>query len=549
MKNILAFIILTFPAWMSCNSKIDVDNIFHNGKIYTVDSIFSVAEAMAVNDGKIIAIGTNQEITDSYNSTKKINLNGKAVYPGFHDAHCHFYGYGVDKVKINLVGTTSFDEVINVLEKNSKKRFSGWVFGRGWDQNDWELKEYPTKQRLDSLFPDVPVMLLRIDGHAALLNSKGLELASFSTETHINGGEMLVENGELTGIIFDNAIDSVNVVIAKLSDMESEIALNAAEKDCFEVGLTSVTDAGYHSGGLKEHVIDIIEELYNRNELKIRVNAMAHLDELGLYKESGRYKNGKLTINGFKAYADGSLGSRGACLLKPYNDQPESTGVLLSSPDQLIEWISEVHDINMQLNIHCIGDSAQRFILNEYNKVLQGSNPNRWRIEHAQVINLNDLDLYKVSGVIPSVQPTHATSDMYWAEDRIGSERLKGAYAYKSLLNCNNIILGGSDFPVESINPLYGFYAAVSRKDQKGFPEEGFMPQEALTREEALKSMTIWPAYGAFLENEIGSLERGKNADFVILKDDIMTAPESELFKIKVLETWVEGEQVYLRKE
>jgi predicted amidohydrolase YtcJ len=325
-------------------------------------------------------------------------------------------------------------------------------------------------------------------------------------------------------------------------------AMMNAQEDCFAVGLTTVTDAGFKGGGLKAGIIDLIREMHRDSTLMIRINAMASLDEISRYTE-GRYVSEHLMVNGFKAYADGALGSRGACLLEPYEDKPGSHGFLIHEPAKLKEWIRKADELRMQINIHCIGDSAHRFILNEYNNILQGKNPNRWRIEHAQVIDPADLQLYSRSGILPSVQPTHATSDMYWAEERLGSERMTGAYAYKSLLECNGIILNGSDFPVESINPLFGFYAAVVRKDQAGFPENGFLPSQKLSRAEALKAMTIWAAYGAFMEDITGSIEKGKRADFVILDKDLMIAAEEALYDIKILQTWISGKKVYSRSE
>jgi len=549
MKIHPTLIAIVLIALSSCNSKTKVDQLFYNGKIYTVDSSFTIAEAMVVTDGKIIAVGSNDELTSLYEPEKSIDVSGKYIYPGFHDSHCHFYGYGVDKAKINVTGTNSFEEVLTIVKNNEDKQFCRWVFGRGWDQNDWVEKEYPTNHKLDSLFPDVPVILLRVDGHAALLNSKGLELASLNAKTKIEGGKIILQNGKPTGIIMDNAIDAVYDVMEKISREASEEALLKAQSDCFSVGLTSVTDAGYQNGGLANSIINEIEALHSNGQLIIRVNAMARLEEIDLYRSTGRTTKGRLKVNGFKAYADGALGSRGACLLEPYSDYPESHGMLLSTPDQLRSWFEEVHEIGMQMNVHCIGDSSHRFVLKEYSNILKGSNTNRWRIEHAQVIAPGDLEYYRNSGIIPSVQPTHATSDMYWAEDRVGINRIKGAYAYQSLLECNGMILTGSDFPVESINPLFGFYAAVARKDQQQYPEGGFLSQESLSREDALKAMTIWSAYGAFNEDITGSIEPGKFADFVILEEDLMESNESELFNINVNETWVEGELVYKREE
>lgn len=540
-KLILAFII---PCVISCSDKQTVDTLLLNGTIYTVDSSFSVVEAMAIDDGVIVATGSTKQIKRKYEGKEVLDLNHLPVYPGFHDAHCHFYGYGIDKEKISLIGTRSFEEVLDVVKNQQNKRFGGWIFGRGWDQNDWEDRSFPDNSAIDSLFPDVPVILLRIDGHAALVNSKALDIAGISESSYIPGGELIMKDGKLTGVLLDNAVDSVHNMVPDASKEASVMAMMKAQDDCFAVGLTTVTDAGFKGGGLKSDIIEVIKEMIRDSTLLIRINAMASLDEISRYN-AGRYTSEHLMVNGFKAYADGALGSRGACLLQPYVDKPGSHGFLIHEPGTLRDWIRAVDELNMQINIHCIGDSAHRFILKEYNNILNGTNPNRWRIEHAQVIDPSDLELYSRSGILPSVQPTHATSDMYWAEDRLGPDRLAGAYAYKSLLECNGIILNGSDFPVESINPIHGFYAAVARQDVDGYPENGFLPEQKLSREQALRAMTSWAAYGAFMEDITGSLEVGKRADLVILEKDLMTAPEEELWRIRVGETRVSGIKVH----
>ncbi len=534
---------------IACNSKQEADHLFINGTIYTVDSSFTVDEAFAVLDGKILMTGSTKDLLKRYSTKNITDLKGNFVYPGFQDAHCHLYGYGIDKNKISLHGTNSFEEILQILRSNKEKLFSGWIFGRGWDQNDWPVKEFPDNIALDSLFPDLPVILLRIDGHAALLNSKALEIAGINENTKIDGGDVIKKEGKLTGVILDNVVDIVYQKMPGIDPELSRTAILAAQSDCYKVGLTSLTDAGFESTGLKYDIIKIFKNLEEGGQLKLRVDAMADPAEADIYRNEGKIKTQRFTVNGFKAYADGALGSRGACLLQPYSDSPTSYGTFLNSPQKLIQYISVAHELNMQINIHCIGDSAQRFVLKAYNNILNGSNPQRWRIEHAQVVNLNDLPLYSKSAIIPSVQPTHATSDMYWAEDRLGSERIKGAYAYRSLLEVNNMIVAGSDFPVESINPLFGFYAAVTRKDQKGYPEKGFMLNESLSREQALRAMTCWAAYGSFREETTGTLEAGKYADFVILDQDIMTAPQEQLYKAAVIETWIQSERVYSAKE
>lgn len=541
--HLTLFALIFLLAGCKNNSK-TADQVYYNGKVYTVDKEFSVVTAFAVKEGKIVAVGTDEELKN-YEAKERVDLKGKFVYPGFQDAHCHFYGYGEDLNKIWLTGTNSYKDALDSLVKYKNQRIGNWLFGRGWDQNDWTEKTYPDKSQLDSLFPDTPVFLLRVDGHAALVNQTALNIAGITSSTNIQGGIIEQKNGQLTGILMDAAVDLVYHVIPEFSSVEQKNALINAQKNCFAVGLTSVTDAGIENTGLKVKTISLIDSLHKSGELQMRINAMAAIEEADHYANKGKIKTPALSVHSFKLYADGALGSRGACLLAPYSDQPGHYGFLIHAPSYLDSVAAKVAAMGFQLNSHCIGDSSHRLMLKIYEKYISKTDNHRWRIEHAQVINLSDLDYYKKNKIIPSVQPVHATSDMYWAEDRLGPERIKGAYAYKELLNQNGMIAAGSDFPVEPINPLFGFYAAVARKDQKNFPENKFQPENSLTREEALKAMTIWSAYAAFAEAETGSLEPGKYADFVILEEDIMQIPEDKIWNVKVKETYVNGKKVY----
>lgn len=543
----LSLIIITIMIQGGCKSNYDADAVYYNGTVYSVDELNSVFTAFAVKAGKIIALGTDEEMLE-FSAPEKTDLKGKTVIPGFHDGHCHFYGYGLDLKKIWLTQTESFEEVLEVLQINRNRMVGGWIFGRGWDQNKWPGKSYPDNSKLDSLFPDIPVFLLRVDGHAALANSKALQMAGINASTVIDGGLIEKKKGRLTGILLDNAADRVSNIIPEFSYEDKKEALLNAQRNCFEVGITSVTDAGIESSGLTVEVIRIIDSLQQAGDLKMRINAMAAPEEIEHYRKNGKIKTERLSVHGFKVYSDGALGSRGACLLEPYSDQSEHSGFLIHSPEALDSIVADVASISFQLNTHSIGDSSHRLMLQLYGKHTTGLSDHRWRIEHAQVIHPDDFELYKKYKIIPSVQPVHATSDMYWAGDRLGPERVKGAYAYKQLFLQNNIIISGSDFPVEPINPLFGLYAAVARMDQKGYPEGGFQPENALTREEALRSFTLWPAYGAFREKETGSLQPGKTADFVILDEDIMTIPLEKIWQTKVLSTYVSGENVFQRE-
>lgn len=544
----LILILLTALTLSSCSRKEEpADEIFYNGVVYSADSSFRVFTAFATKNGKISAIGSDEEIL-ALKAARKTDLQGKPVFPGFHDGHCHFYGYGTDLYKIWLTETKSFDDVLELLRQNSSQRTGGWIFGRGWDQNKWETKMYPDKSKLDSLFPDVPVFLLRVDGHAALANSKALEIAGIDINTAVTGGIIEKKNGELTGILIDKACDIVQELIPDFSIEEKRNALLNAQKDCFSKGITFVTDAGIGSTGLSSEILNLIDSMQRNGDLKIRINAMGSIDEMNHYRKTGKIKTELLSVHGFKLYADGALGSRGACLLSDYSDQQGHKGFLIYQPDFLDSIARMTNEIGFQLNTHCIGDSSHRLMLDIYSKYLNNTGDHRWRIEHAQVIHPEDLRKYAGTGIIPSVQPVHATSDMYWAGDRLGAERNKGAYAYNELLSASGVLISGSDFPVENINPLHGFYAAVARKDQKGFPENGFQSENKLSRENTLRSFTIWPAYGAFREDESGSLEAGKWADFIILEKDIMKIDEQEIWDTNVLSTYLKGNRVYHRE-
>lgn len=528
----------------SCgNSKESVDYIITNAKIYTVDSSFSTAEALAVKDGRFVEVGQAEALLENYQTDSLIDLQGAALYPGFIDAHAHFYRYGLGLTEADLTGTRSFAEVLERL-KAHREEFpeSPWIIGRGWDQNDWENKTFPTREELDQLYPNVPVLLTRIDGHAALVNRQALELAGIDAGTSILGGKVVVENGEPTGLLVDNAIDLVSQHIPEASRKQQVQALLQAQENCFAVGLSTVDDAG-----LEKSTIDLMDSLQKAGTLKMRIYAMLNPSEANktYYYEHGPYTTDHLTVSSFKVYGDGALGSRGASLLEPYHDDPQNYGFLLRTPEEYAALAAEILANDFQMNTHAIGDSANRTMLNIYADLLEENNDRRWRIEHAQVVAPADLEIFSIYNIIPSVQPTHATSDMYWAGDRLGDERIKTAYTYQDLLDATGILALGSDFPVEHINPLYGFHSGVARKDAKGYPRGGFQPENKISREDALRGMTIWAAYSNFEEEKKGSIEAGKLADFVVLEQDIMQIAEEELRDVKVRYTIIGGERVY----
>lgn len=535
----VAFFILVIS---SCSTKKSVDLIVHNGVVYTVDSIFTVNHAFAVKGGKFIAIGTNQDILSAYDAKTVIDAEGKAVFPGFYDAHAHLFGLASVLDEASLFGAASFEEVLERLKAfRTANPDREWLIGRGWDQNLWPDKQFPTKEQLDKVFPDVPVYLVRIDGHAAIVNSKALQMAEINEARDVEGGYFHVENGELSGVLIDNAMAVVSRLIPRPSEEDWERMLLKAQDSCLAVGLTTVVDAG-----LSREQIGLLKQLYTDGTLKIRDYAMVALssENLDYFLEEGIYESEKLNVRSFKIMGDGALGSRGACLLHDYSDA-ETKGFLLSSPQTFNQVFERLAASDFQANTHAIGDSANRVVLDLYGKHLKGENNRRWRIEHAQILNSADIIKFAKFSIIPSVQPTHATSDMYWAEERLGGERIKGAYAYRDLLKEAGMLALGSDFPVEHFNPLYGFHAAVARVDESGYPKGGFNPENAISRIDALRAMTIWAAYASFEEDSHGSIEIGKAADFVILSDDIMKIDNKELRGVKVLRTVIAGESVY----
>ncbi|MEX0965902.1 MAG: amidohydrolase [Bacteroidia bacterium] len=543
--NLLILKLLFTILFMACTSKEKVDLIIHDATIYTVDSGFSQVSAFAVKDGRFVATGPDEEILERYEADEILDMQGKFIYPGLIDAHCHFYWFGINLSELDLVGTKSWDDVVQRVKQYGDENSQGWILGRGWDQNDWPVKEFPENRKLDSLFPDRPVFIRRIDGHAAIANTHALKLAGIDSTTSVDGGEIGMRDGLLTGILVDNAMELVQAVVPRASAQRNIEALTSAEERCFEVGLTSVGDAG-----LDKAKIDLIDSLQKNSKLRMRIYAMLTPDEQNIehYYKNGPYKTERLNVRSFKFYADGALGSYGAALLEGYADQPGKNGFLLQDPGYYVKFAQEMKELGFQMNTHAIGDRANKLILDIYGDALGEGNDRRWRIEHCQVISVEDFPKFGKFNIIPSVQPTHATSDMYWAADRLGNERVEYAYAWQDLQKSAGLVAGGSDFPIEDINPLFGFYAAVARKDKDGFPPEGFQPGNALTREQALRAMTIWAAYAAFEETEKGSIETGKFADFVVFEEDLMTAPEDSLWQLQVSQTWLGGEQVFIRK-
>ena len=541
MRNIYAIALI-----LLCSSCINqrVDLIVHHAQIYTVNDSFATAEAMAVQDGKIVAIGTNDDILKEYKSDSLVDAKGAAVYPGFIDAHAHFLGYGQSLYAVDLMFVPSWEEAITrVKDFAAKHPGKGWIKGRGWDQNRFPGKQFPTNAQLNALFPDRPVILERVDGHASIANDFALNLAGVKPGQTIEGGQFTMQDGKLTGLLVDNAVGVVEKMVPEATQNDYKDWLTSAQQNCFATGLTTITDCG-----LSPSDIDQIDALQKTNDLKMRLYVMLSdkpSSYTSKYFTGGGYVTDRLSVKGVKVYGDGALGSRGACLLQPYTDKVGWSGFLLSSQAHFDSIAAKLINTDFQMCTHAIGDSANRTILNVYAKYLKGKNDKRWRIEHAQIVNPADFHLFGDNSIIPSVQPTHGTSDMYWAGDRLGSERLKGGYAYKQLLEQNNWLPLGTDFPVEEINPFKTFLASVARQDSKGFPDGGFQMENALTREQTIRGMTIWAAKANRMEKQVGSLEVGKKADFIILDKDLMKVATNDILNVKVNRTYVNGERVH----
>jgi hypothetical protein len=546
MKKLLLLLVIIGAVSCQEEPQNTADLIIENAKIYTVDDQFSMATTLAAKDGKIIFIGTQEELkSQNLKASKIIDATGKFVYPGWIDAHCHFYRLGQQEQRVNLVGTASYKEVLDKIQEFQKANNKDFIIGRGWDQNDWEVKEYPTNKELNELFPETPVAITRIDGHAMVVNDAALKLAHIDVNTVFSGGDIEQKEGKLTGILVDNPMKLVREIFPVGTVEEDIEALMDAQDINFSYGITTVADAG-----LMRSTIELIDSLQQDGALKMKIYAMITNtpENLDYYLKKGIVKTDRLNVRSVKFYADGALGSRGAAMKEPYTDKHNHFGTLLSSIEDLEGVAKRIAATEYQMNTHAIGDSANYVVLTTYKELLRDQKDRRWRVEHAQIVDPADFHLFDEENILPSVQPTHATSDMYWAQDRIGEERIKGAYAYKKLLQESKMLALGTDYPIEQVNPFLTFYAAVSRKDTSGYPDDGFRADQALSREEALRGMTIWAAFSNFEEYEKGSLEIGKAADFILLDQDIMTVAVDQIPNMKVSATYSNGELVYISK-
>lgn len=525
----------------ACKPKANADLLVVAKQVQTMDSAMHSYEAMVIKEGKVLALGTQEELAKKYNCANTLHNPNNYVYAGLIDAHCHFYGLGKFLQMVDLTKTQSMEDVIATCIAFDKQKQTSTLLGRGWDQNKWLSKSFPNNEALSKAFPNKAVILKRVDGHAALVNDYALKLAGLTIQSKVDGGALMVENGKLSGVLIDNAVDLVEKLLPAPSTQDKISALLEAQKQCLQYGLTSLTDAG-----LDTDIIWLIDSLQQSGSLKIKVNAMVSLtdENLAYWLARGPYKTALLQVNSFKMYGDGALGSRGACLLHPYADMPKHSGFLLTPISQMQKYIQQIAASPFQLNTHAIGDSTNRLLLKMYGAALKNNADRRWRIEHAQVVNESDFSLFKQYGVVASVQPTHATSDMYWADERLGSDRIKGAYAYANLLKEVGWMPLGTDFPVEDVSPFYTFFAAVARTDKEGLPKNGFQFHNGLTREQALKGMTYWAAKGAFQEKEMGSLLPGMAADFVVLDIDFLNSDLQKIRQSKAVSVFIDGKEV-----
>ncbi len=522
-----------------------------NARIHTMDPSHPVATALAwKDDGRLLAVGDTADLQKRYPDGTKVDAQGATVIPGLIDAHGHMLGLGMTHIQVDLVGASSRQEVLDRLKAGAAKLPKGaWLVGRGWDQNRWTGKQFPTAADLDKAFPDRPVYLERIDGHAVWVNSAAMKHATkaLDGDWQPQGGRIVREGKQATGVLVDGAVGLVADAIPPLSHEQTRDAYKAAFADAVAAGLTGVQDPGVSLGDFK-----VLQEMAAAGEIPLRLYEFAdgnHEALDWLCTQGGHWADagGRLQMRTVKLYMDGALGSRGAALLSDYNDDHGNRGILVTSPDAYRSAVEKAYRCHVQVATHAIGDRGNRMVLDTYQSVLgeHADSDHRWRVEHAQILALDDIPRFASLHLIASMQPTHATSDMPWAEQRLGTERLKGAYAWQRFIHEQVPLAFGSDFPVEHVNPMLGLYAAVTRQDLSGKPPGGWLPDQRVSRIQALAGFTRGAAYAAFMENEVGTLKPGMRADFVILDGDLMSVPPRQIADLKPLSTWVDGKVVY----
>lgn len=552
MKYISTLTILILLLVTACTKQKDIQVITNvNGYTLAGDSLLSFSN-LAIQNGKVLDIG-GDEITDKYSAASKVDGKGQTMLPGLIDAHGHVMGLGFQELNVNVAGITTLEGTLEKIKEYAEENPDlEWIQGRGWNQTHWEENEFPTAADLDKVVSDRPVWLSRVDGHAGWANTLAMKKAGISRDTpDTQGGKIIRDSkGDASGVFVDAAQWHINSIIPEATDIERALAFEKSLEQMRKMGLTSVHDAGT---GVEAW--ELYKSVADKGELTTRIYAMIGgagktFDTLSKNGPINSYANDMLSLRSVKIYSDGALGSRGAAMLEPYSDDPDNVGLLFSDQEEMNAMVLKVNKEGFQANVHAIGDRANREVLNafEYARDQLGEKGLRNRVEHTQIVSLEDIPRFKELNIIASMQPTHATSDMNMAEDRVGPNRIKGSYAWKTFLNQGTVVAAGSDFPVEHSNPFYGLYSAVTRMDHEGNPPGGWYPNEALTREEALRAFTVDAAYAAHQENVLGTLEKGKWADFILIDRDYFKVPASEIWDTKVLETWVAGKKVYSSK-
>ena len=524
----------------SCFKGKNADLVIFNAKIHTMDAGERVAQAMAIKDGKILEVGPDRQIMNKYAASETIDGEGKDIYPGFTDAHGHILSLVKQRLNAHLVGSSSLNDVLVRMEKYAGKNKGEYVVGKGWDQSLWGEKELPNNERLNELFPDKAVAMFRIDGHAVLVNDYFLKKAGITAETKVPGGMVLVEDGKCTGLLVDNAMDKIVKMIPDFTEKQKMEAIIEIQEELFQYGITAV-----HEAGIDFKDIALFKKMIDEESLYIELYAMLMptKENFKFVEKNGVYKHKNLYIRSFKVFGDGALGSRGACLKHEYSDMPNHFGMLTTTYDEINRIAEFCHKYGYQMNTHAIGDSTNKIIIDILLKEAELNPGHRWRIEHAQVLDLKDIDRMKSSGAIPSVQPTHAVSDMRWAQDRLGADRMKGAYAYQSLIDQCGMIAIGTDFPIEHFNPFLTIHAAVQRKNSEDIPGGGFEFAEAISFSDCIKGMTSWASLASFEENRLGTLEAGKDATFAIFEVPVRSLESFHENFSKM--TFIKGKKVY----